>query len=301
MYVRDRRVETDKSIRTHINKTIIDHYFDQDELYPMQNLEDPDIRPQHALMYQDTYRDKDGSVPKVDFISTIGTNELGPIQPNEPYMYQRLHYGLENWTMFRLLPQIIEFDTTINKWFRDVAKGTIKAPHENAGFAPSLWTYYHTLPQWARESIHVRNVLMAFEYNKPLLDIRQKELALNYMCSILGPIEGRLLEVITEVAESRKLRMTMQLAKEMMAELSYYEIDIAYLGSDTEEEVDDKDKMMDSLMKAGLDEDDPERNLVMKAFNSLNTSDRDGLVDNRKKLYEEEMNIQDFEVELEAD
>jgi hypothetical protein len=40
---------------------------------------------------------------------------------------------------------------------------------------PSLFAYYYTLPKWARDDPFVKNVVMAFEYHKPHLSIRDKE------------------------------------------------------------------------------------------------------------------------------
>ena len=51
------------------------------------------------------------------------------------------------------------------------------------------------------------------EYHRPHLDIRQKELALNFTASLLRPIEGRLRKVITEVAKSNKIRINMETGK----------------------------------------------------------------------------------------
>ena len=70
-----------------------------------------------------------------------------------------------------------------------------------------MWAYYETLPQWCRESRLVRNVLFALEYYKPHMEFREKELAMNYMCAQLAPIEGELLKVITDVVNSNKIRM----------------------------------------------------------------------------------------------
>jgi len=38
----------------------------------------------------------------------------------------------------------------------------------------------------------VRNVLMGLEYTKPLINFRQKELALNFACSMILPIDESL-------------------------------------------------------------------------------------------------------------
>jgi hypothetical protein len=41
---------------------------------------------------------------------------------------------------------------------------------------------------------------------------------MNLACSYLRPIEGRLRDVIIEVAASKKIRLNVELAKQMMAE-----------------------------------------------------------------------------------
>ncbi len=48
---------------------------------------------------------------------------------------------------------------------------------------------------------------MAFEYHQPLMNFRDKELALNYACSFIRPIDPKLEEVIIEVATSHKIRL----------------------------------------------------------------------------------------------
>ena len=63
------------------------------------------------------------------------------------------------------------------------------------------------MPQWARDHPSIRNVLMAFEYHKPTLDIRQKELTMNLAMSFIRPIDKQLEEVIIEVASSNKVRL----------------------------------------------------------------------------------------------
>ena len=69
-------------------------------------------------------------------------------------------------------------------------QGLIKVPdYINDVNPPSLFTYYYTLPKWAREDPMVKNVVMAFEYHKPWLSIREKEQALNLTCSFLRPID----------------------------------------------------------------------------------------------------------------
>lgn len=81
----------------------------------------------------------------------------------------------------------------------------------------------------------IYNIVHAFEYHQPAVDIRKKELAMNYACSFLRPIEGRLKEVIIEVAASKKIRLNIELGKQMISELRFYELqaeDLGETGSD---------------------------------------------------------------------
>lgn len=88
----------------------------------------------------------------------------------------------------------------------------------------------------------------------------------------------------------------------MMNELQFYEIDLAALGSDTEDDGGDKDdKVVDNLLRGGIDDEDgPGESLLLKTFNNMRL-DRDELGDSKRKFYDEEMNIQDYEVEVEAE
>ena len=72
-----------------------------------------------------------------------------------------------------------------------------------------------------------------------MLDIRKKELGLNYACSFLRPIEGRLRDVIIEVASSKKIRLNVELGKQMISELRFYELEAQDLGdSDSDGDVE---------------------------------------------------------------
>jgi len=71
------------------------------------------------------------------------------------------------------------------------------------------------------------------------MNIKDKEMAMNLACSYLQPIEGRLLDVVGQMVASQKIRMNMQMGKEMMSELQFYTIDPHWLGSETEDFDDD--------------------------------------------------------------
>jgi len=132
---------------------------------------------------------------------------------------------------------LMHYDQAMNNFFKGLRQGTLRVPDfMNEVNPPSLFAYYETLPQWARDHPAVRNVVMAFEYHKPTMDIRQKEIAMNYAMSYIRPIDPELENVIIEVATSNKLRMNIQRGKEMINQLRFYEIDEHTLGTDTEEE-----------------------------------------------------------------
>lgn len=133
---------------------------------------------------------------------------------------------------------MMHYDNAMNTFFKGLQDGTLKIPNFTKNInPPSLWAYYNTLPKWLRDHPVVRNVLMTFEYHKPTLSIRDKELALNYACSFIRPIDKNLEDVIIEIATSHKIRLNVALGKEMINELKFYEIDPVTLGDDTEDEV----------------------------------------------------------------
>jgi hypothetical protein len=104
------------------------------------------------------------------------------------------------------LPQLIKFDKSMIQTIKNLHAGVYNVPdYVKQTNPPSLWTYYQTLPSWARRDSVVRNVLMAFEYHKPSTDIRAKEQAMNLACSFLRPIDTTLREVLVQAAASQKV------------------------------------------------------------------------------------------------
>lgn len=164
---------------------------------------------------------------------------------------------------------------------------------------PSLWAYYLTLPEWCRDSSLIRNILYSFEYHKPAIDIRQKELAMNLACSYLRPIEGRLLDVISEVAGSNKIRMNVDLGKQMMNELRFYTLDMTSLGDETDEDGGEDQVDITALLAKGIDGDDEaNRSLLQKAVSGTEEEER---AKERKAIYEDELNISEFQVDPEVE
>ena len=58
---------------------------------------------------------------------------------------------------------------------------------------------------------------------------------MNFACSFLRPIEGRLRDVIIEVASSKKIRLNIELGKIMVNEQKFYELDPAELGDSSDD------------------------------------------------------------------
>ena len=95
--------------------------------------------------------------PELTYQRNMGPNELPVMQPDAPSNYNHVHYELEKWSVYRMLPQLLRFDKGIVDFFSNVEKGMAVVPkYEKERYQPSLWTYYNTLPEWCRENNFVR-------------------------------------------------------------------------------------------------------------------------------------------------
>lgn len=180
-----------------------------DDRYPMENFKGA---PEFAAFDRDNYNvNVDEELPSIIYTSTMGVNELSPIPMDLGYNYQEEIFNLDRWSIFRSLPQIMNFDQSFNNLLKGMRNGTIKVPdYMNTNVPPTLWAYYSTLPTWLRDHPVVRNVFMAFEHHHPNVKLRDKELALNYACSFIRPIDKALENVIVEIASSTKIRMNIE-------------------------------------------------------------------------------------------
>ena len=106
-----------KTVGTGLSNRIVmdtwDHFFNSDELF--NKLEDFDGRPEFVMFNKENFkRPKEGEKgPEVNFTSNMGPKELSPMSPDAPLMYQDLHYNLESWSVFRMLPQLLKWDRAI--------------------------------------------------------------------------------------------------------------------------------------------------------------------------------------------
>ena len=296
--------------RSHLHTIYINpirDFFDKDYMHYDPEKASFGGRPDWALHDKRNFdMSDDGVKPEISYSSISGPNELPPLQPDKPLMYQKLHFGLEPWTAFRQLPALLKYERGVHEFLDNVQKGLAVCPEfKKESSPPSLWTYYETLPQWCRDHPLIRQTLFALEYSKPHLDIRQKELGLNFMASMITPVEGRLREVICEVAYSNKIRVNLTNAKEMMAELNMYTIDVAELGTDTEDEGNEaaaEKEFNKLLLSGGLDsnkDDDAAKNadVLEEVMKEVTGRERDA---ERRKIYDEEMQIKDYELDPET-
>ena len=126
-------------------------------------------------------------------------------------------------------------------------------------------------------------------------------MGLNFVASLLRPIEGRLRDVITEVAKSKKIRVNIENGKIMMNELNFYTIDVATLGSDTEDDGDDEaaEKEFSRLLMGGLDEEETAArgNILEKVMKKIGETDRES---ERRKVYDTEQTITEYEMDPEV-
>ena len=65
---------------------------------------------------------------------------------------------------------------------------------------------------------------------------------MNYAASFLRPIDEKLIEVIKEVASAKKIRLNVELGKQMMNELRFWQIDPMEVGEESDEEGEEEEE-----------------------------------------------------------
>ena len=285
------------ALEDHAYMTIFDYFFDNiDEKYPLHTYEGI---PENAINDEEEYYQGNDNY-HLTFSGQRDVGELPLVPPNYTLYFHYYMTDMEKWTLYRGLPKMIKFARGWDEFWNDIAKGYYRGREVSDEVKiPSIWTYYNTLPGWARENPIVKNLAFALEYHKPHMDWRQKEIALNLACTYLRPIEGRLKDVIVEIAASRKLRVNMENAKDMMTELRFYEIDIGALGSDTEPDYgnDNQDSIL-ALLSKGMDEENAKHNPLAKMLEGLNRDERSK---ERSKYTLDELNVSEFQVEPQSE
>jgi hypothetical protein len=167
---------------------------------------------------------------------------------------------------------------------------------------PTLLTYYLTMPKWAREHSLITHVFYAMEYHQTRTSIRDKELAMNFAASFLRPIDTMLMNCIKEVAAAKKIRLNVELGKQMMNELKFYALDVHELGELSEDESKESEaSLMRTLTKSGIEGDDEELSSVSMAERMFEAMDENFRDKERRVILDKEQNISEFNIEPEAE
>jgi len=124
---------------------------------------------------------------------------------------------------------------------------------------------------------------------------------MNLACSYLRPIEGRLRDVIIEVASSKKIRVNVELGKQMMAEQRFYEVDETTLGDTSEDEAAADDGLLDILTR-GLDDEERAQVDVGKLIEGIvGGTEYDERMKERERIMSQEQNIDKYQFEAATD
>ena len=131
------------------------------------------------------------------------------------------------------------------------------------------------------------------------MGIRDKELALNFAASFLRPIDDKLMEVIKEVASAKKIRLNIELGKQMMNELRFWQIDPMEVGEESDEEGEDEEDIT-TLLNKNLDgaDDEDQKSVTTRMLEAMESDVRKK---ERTQILESEMNISQFQVEPEVE
>jgi hypothetical protein len=85
--------------------------------------------PEFSIFDRDAYSgENDDDLPATVMHTNIGTNDLLPLPSEFTLDYQKVHWELERWTIFRALPMIMGYDKVMTKFFQGVNDGSIKVP-----------------------------------------------------------------------------------------------------------------------------------------------------------------------------
>lgn len=264
----------------------------------MATVNDP---PEFAISERDKYNVANPSeLGPTTFMTAQEAHELPPQTTDNVLNYLQYHQEQEPWAIFRALPELIKYDKALADFFRGLSNGSLHIPNWMAQTNPaSVWAYYLTLPTWCRDHPVIYNMVHAFEYHQPMVDIRKKELGMNYACSFLKPIEGRLRDVIIEVAASKKIRLNIELGKQMISELRFFELRPEELGETASDEEGDKgENALVNLLGAGVQDDKMNSADIKQQIEKLiGGQDYVSRMKERERILGQEQNIDKFQFE----
>lgn len=67
--------------------------------------------PEFNLFDREAYNvENDDELPSLTFSTNLGVDELPPLPSETTLDYQKVHYELERYTIFRALPMMMQYD-----------------------------------------------------------------------------------------------------------------------------------------------------------------------------------------------
>ncbi len=201
--------------------------------------------------------------------STLKPGEISPNPVNLHGNWDFSHFTMERWAMFRAVPILQKGFDGIKDAFH--YSKSLHFQHYNevkTTKLPSLWAYFETLPQWARDHPCIRDIFMGFEYHKPQVSMRNKEVALNFASSLILPMDEEIIKMMKIVFKSFPIRLNTELGKEMVAEMPDWKFDPMEFGSEHKKDntIEADDNTADGNFGRSKDSEKEER---MKVFDDL--------------------------------
>lgn len=96
--------------------TPIRYFFGNDEAYPLQNYHGC---PEFEISNRESYTAANPrDLPMLTFHSNLEMEELAPIPNSHTLNYQELHPQLEDWAIFRSLPNLLFWDKKLLDIFK---------------------------------------------------------------------------------------------------------------------------------------------------------------------------------------
>lgn len=120
--------------------------------------------------------------------SKINTEEgeISPFPENMQTDYQAAQDIIEKWAIFRIYPTLNIWTKQAAQTLEDIRLGRIP---EGRTRTPSLFRYYNLLPEICRTHPIIINLVRCLEFSKHEMSLKQKEIALNYACQFVVPMD----------------------------------------------------------------------------------------------------------------
>jgi hypothetical protein len=218
---------------------------DQEEMPTWEIVKDPKILEANwSTMYPAQELDKDpGQYYQYDnydrMIDPFDLSEIGFRSPQDkaklvdmnplPHWVPWEHYetimSTSKWHAFKCLPETLYKIAHLRHEIKVALKNHV---HQEI---PTLWAYYERLPSWATDNPIVRQAVVALEKYHPHTKMREKELMINFMLSVLTPLQKEVENIMADRVNNQKLRLNHEVGRKMMTELKPWDFDPSDVGS----------------------------------------------------------------------